>query len=897
MRPLPSLSLRGTATLLAFFVASVLAVVTVLVVSSNLEQSFVQTAGLLASARARTAGDVMGTEIGELTADLRSVRSAIEQFGVSSRLAEIQAWLESIQRSKSEYTWIGIADETGKITVGTHGQKVGADESATEWFRAGRAGLYYGRLREAAMLAPELPPLPGGEPWRFVDIAMPLGTRAGAAGKVLVVHLSWPWLRQRLFSQDAAFPADSDLWLLGPDNQPWLGRDSHSMRSLALTAVSLARQGKAGWIVENWPDGHPYVTGYSPAVRSSDMQTVYWVTLARRRADLWPERVQSQFTALAWLAAAVVALVTACVWIACTLWLRPLRDFAVHIHQMPEGEPPPRPPSHLPQEFHWLNDAIVALVARLNAKEAAVQRALAEVQHSFRAVGSRIPGVLATFRVTSEGRLQVTYVSDTCQHYYGVAADALIKHPLSWSKHADATDVQELGRAFTRLLFGGDRVLTHPVRFTGLDGRQRTLQLTIIPRDNDHQRVFDSISLDITDLLEARSEAERAARAKADFLASMSHELRTPLNAILGLSRAIEEGASDLEQRRQAQLLREGSETLTRTINDVLDIANVGAGTFELHPRRFLLSEVVQSSAHLFEATAASKGLSFVVEGPDDAPALIGDPVRLRQVLNNLLSNAFKFTRAGGVTLSVTLTRVHGGGSGLKEIAHVQFSVSDTGVGMTADQVQTAFERFEKGQHSTGAPVGTGLGLAIVKWLVEKMGGSVTLRSTHGYGSEFRLTIPFEVASVATANGTDVASPDIEPQLRVLIADDYDINRHVLRALLEQRGHLVFDAEDGVQAVDLASRVHPELILMDVDMPNLDGLEAARRIRSLGGDQAAVPIYALTGKTFREDIERVSASGMSGHLPKPVELDQLVAVLRSAHTHRATARGIKPALA
>ncbi len=737
--------------------------------------------------------------------------------------------------------------------------------------------------------------MPAGEPWRFIDMAMPLSPGTGVSGKVLAVHLSWPWLRQRLFASDAAFPPGSDLWLLGPDDQTWLGREGQTAQPRSLAAINWARQGRSGWTVETWPDGHPYITGYTPAVGSHAVEGVHWVTLVRRRADVWPPAIWREFASVALLSSALVLLATASVWVACTLWLRPLRNFALRIGQTREGERPPQPPAHVPQEFHWLNDAIVALVDRLNSKEAAVQRALAEVKHTFRAVGSSIPGVLASFRLNSAGKFQVTYVSDTCERYYGVAADVLLADPMSWSKNVDPEDLQALGRAFTRLLFGTERVLTHSVRFTGGDGEVRTLQLTIIQRDKEDERAFDSISLDITELLQARSEAERAGRVKSDFLASMSHELRTPLNAILGLSRALEEGAIHFEQRRQARFLRESSETLTRTLNDLLDLAKFDAGTLDLKSRRFSLGEVVESSADVFREVAADKGIEFLVHAPERAPALIGDPVRLRQILQNLLSNAFKFTASGQVSLCVKVTDVEDRLPDATRQAQVWISVADTGVGMTAEQARSAFDRFHQIERSTGAPAGTGVGLTIVKFLVEKMGGTISLKSTYAEGTEASALIPFEVASDAGLSGSASGASPFEPSLTVLVADDYDINRHVLRALLEQRGHSVLEAEDGAQAVELVSRTRPDLVLMDVDMPNLDGLEATRRIRAMDALKGTVPIYALTGKTRAEDIERVAASGMDGHLCKPVELDDLVAVLRKALAHRSAAHTGVPA--
>ena len=437
---------------------------------------------------------------------------------------------------------------------------------------------------------------------------------------------------------------------------------------------------------------------------------------------------------------------------------------------------------------------------------------------------------------------------------------------------------------------GGERIGTicllgpQPARLaaherTFLTGLAGTIVNVLLLREREHALQQDA-ARQRDELADALNEAQRANRAKSDFLATMSHELRTPLNAILGFSQVLEDSLVDPEQRRQARHMRETGQTLTRILNDVLDVAKIEAGKFDLDPQPFVLEQVVESCASVFQVVSVQRGIDFRHQMSGGVPSLVGDPVRLRQILQNLLSNAFKFTAAGSVALEVGVEAAPAQADGRRRM-DVRFVVRDTGVGMTDEQLGRVFERFEQASRSTaGQYGGTGLGLSIVRGLVHKMGGTVSVESLYGQGTTFTVRVGFELADEATHAGVEAAATVVEAPLSVLVVDDFPINRMVLRALLEKRGHHVTEAEDGVQAIEMLSTTIPDLVLMDLDMPNMDGLEATRRVRALVGPRAATPIYALTGKAFAEDIARTQAAGMDGHLAKPVQLDELVRILR-----------------
>lgn len=402
--------------------------------------------------------------------------------------------------------------------------------------------------------------------------------------------------------------------------------------------------------------------------------------------------------------------------------------------------------------------------------------------------------------------------------------------------------------------------------------RERELQLQRTLTDRNMQ------------LASALDQAQDANRAKSDFLATMSHELRTPLNAILGFAHALELGLQDPEQQRQARHVRETGETLTAILNDILDLAKIEAGRFDLDPQPFELTQVFESCANVFQVSCVAKGVAFEMSAPEVVPPLVGDAVRLRQILQNLLSNSVKFTAAGTVSLSLALEPLAPSESGTGRCM-VTMRVRDTGLGMDQQQLGRLFQRYEQGSRSTaGVYGGTGLGLSIVKALVERMKGTINVRSTPGHGSEFTISIPFDVARFPLQVGEQAEGPAAtELAMRVLVVDDLKVNRHVLRALLQRRGHTVVEAEDGVQAIEAVMAHQPDVVLMDVDMPIMDGLEACRRLRDSEqrNGSGRLPVFALTGKAFPEDIARCEAAGMDGHLAKPVNLSDLVGVLRS----------------
>ncbi len=384
---------------------------------------------------------------------------------------------------------------------------------------------------------------------------------------------------------------------------------------------------------------------------------------------------------------------------------------------------------------------------------------------------------------------------------------------------------------------------------------------------------------DHTEQLELVEAAEAAARAKSDFLANMSHELRTPLNSIIGFTHVlVRDDALAAEHRHQLKRIEEAGRGLLTVVNDVLDFSKIEEEGVKLSPRVFSPVRLLENLVALAHPQATDKGLSLVVDYPHDRRlAVEGDVDRIRQILGNLLSNAIKFTSCGQIRLGLQSRR---------RPDHIQldFQVADTGIGIAADQIEGLFRRFAQADASISRRFGgTGLGLAISKRLVEAMDGSIDVWSEPGHGATFevRLRLP-----AARAEAEETAETPVHPQgaarlatLKVLVAEDVPVNQELVRLMLDPLGCQVTVVDNGEAAVDAAEAGGFDLILMDMQMPVLDGLEATRTIRRLGGEVSRTPIVALTANVLPEQIERCRRAGMDDHVAKPFVSEDLQAIV------------------
>jgi PAS domain S-box-containing protein len=375
----------------------------------------------------------------------------------------------------------------------------------------------------------------------------------------------------------------------------------------------------------------------------------------------------------------------------------------------------------------------------------------------------------------------------------------------------------------------------------------------------------------------ARLQAERAMEAQSQFLATMSHELRTPLNSVLGFTGLIL-NRTDLaaDVRRQLGLIETAGVSLLTVVNDILDFSKIEEGKLDLSPVEFSLAALVADSVSIIRGTASKSSLDVrIVIDPEIASHLIGDEARLRQVLLNLLNNAVKFTREGYVSLRVQTLGAFDAGHRLR------FVVADTGIGIAKNKLDRLFHRFSQVDGSTSREYGgTGLGLAICKRLVELMGGEIGVDSVAGRGSVFWFVVTLPAATQAAAR---IALPPSEPRgmepLTVLLVEDVEVNREIARSILQSDGHIVDIAADGLEAIAAVEAGDYDLILMDVQMPHMDGVTASKRIRAFEGRKGRVPILAMTANVLPQQVAAFRAAGMNDHLGKPFKREELFAAI------------------
>lgn len=379
-------------------------------------------------------------------------------------------------------------------------------------------------------------------------------------------------------------------------------------------------------------------------------------------------------------------------------------------------------------------------------------------------------------------------------------------------------------------------------------------------------------------LTEARIAAEEAAAAKSEFLANVTHELRTPLNSIIGFAGLLAKSPKlSAKTRRYAEIIDGSSQSLLALVNDILDVSRLEAGGLTLHAEPFSLSKLVELVAASFSLAAQEKGIKLKVErGNLVGPLFLGDEARLRQVLVNLINNAIKFTDKGLVTIVISATEAAASTQPLR------IEVRDTGIGIPADKIGILFERFSQANSSIhGRFGGTGLGLVICKRLIELMGGAIGIESVEGKGTSVWIDLTLPCVDPSSVVKKDVGAPMLEADgigRRILVVDDVDLNRDLVAALLAPHGYEVDQAPGGAEAVEAVKSATYDVVLMDVQMPGIDGLAATRMIRAMEGFKE-LPIIAMTAQALPEQIEQCHEAGMSDYLAKPITPTSLVAAL------------------
>lgn len=455
-------------------------------------------------------------------------------------------------------------------------------------------------------------------------------------------------------------------------------------------------------------------------------------------------------------------------------------------------------------------------------------------------------------------------------------------------------------RQFQRFLDAGHG-LNQEIEQTRADGQPYWLSIGVTPVFNDEGDItrWVGIASDVTKrreaqraLEQAKEAAEAASRAKGEFLANVSHEIRTPMNVIIGMTELTLGTRLTPEQREYLTAAKNSAEALLRLLNDVLDLSKIEAGKLYVETVPFSLPELIHEVLKLWEPGARQKGLQTAAQFSADLPPLVvGDPVRLRQILFNLLDNAIKFTEQGQVVVTAALEARSG------EAVCVHFAVRDTGIGIPEHKLANIFEAFSQADSSTSRRYGgTGLGLTISAHLVALLDGRLWVESQVGTGSVFHFALDFLVAEAVPAD-QDKPSRRRAPlrsknRLRILVADDNPSNRLLAARILEKRGHAVLQAGDGREALAVAEREPLDIVVMDAQMPEMDGLQATQQIRLREKTtQTHLPIIALTASAMSGDRERCLAAGMDGYIAKPIDAQELLTLVETLGTEARSSRG------
>ncbi len=872
--------------LLAF--SLVLAVMTALLASfvdSQLVRSSLQARGQQNSQDAAFFANLLDSDIRQHFTDIRVRADYITALDFDRNLPGLQRAMNLLQSAQPQYAWIGFVTPEGRVVASTRNLLMGADVSQRNWFQRASKEPVVLDVHEAKLLASLLPRVDPTQPLRFVDVAAPAFSEQGRLLGVMGAHLSVDWLSAKVKTYASsrlkgylARPA-----ILGSDGELRFG-DASSVRGLAPGQLrQLTAAGDRGWVELTPSGGEPTLYGYARHRGFSVANDVSWITvIPMRRSDVLDELRATRLTALGG-----VMLMSTLAWLTFYFLLhlasRPVRQLMLQVRQAQQTHTPLDQLEGLPREFGEIQGALNGFLASLRQREQQLEQALHELRDSFTGVSETFPGVLFRMEAAPDGQALFTYLSPSAARYLRLEPGRVPLPVLELLNHSGEGSPALAARQLAEQVSAA-QPLDLSFQVAGDDGIVRCMRLSGQLRASAQgRRIWHGVIIDISDLMAARQAAADADAAKSRFLATMSHEIRMPLNGILGFAQLLQQELQDASHRADARKIIDTAETLTRILNDILDFSKIEEGKLLLESRPFNLVELVESCAALYRLEAGKRGLDFVVQMHGASPArALGDPTRLQQVLGNLLSNAIKFTPQGRICLGVDI-EPQGSTAAL-----LRLTVHDTGVGMDAAQQARLFQRFEQLDASVYRQHGgSGLGLAIVRGIVGAMGGDISVESAPGRGTRFLVHLPLRMEHLAPGQPAAEDSPEPLPPLNVLVVDDVAMNRELLVRMLQAQGHRTEQAADGQQALERASAQTFDLILMDIDMPVLDGLAAARQIRSRPGPCQRTPLIALTGYAFESDVALARASGFDEHLAKPVILAKLLAKMRQVLQARA----------
>ena len=825
---------------------------------------------------------------------------------VSASPATWRKWIDTVQADHKEYAWLGLADASGIVTASAGGLLEGKSVNERPWFRQALLKPYTGDVHEALLLAQKLPASPDGEPLRFVDVATAVHDTQGRLVGVLGGHMSWNWARRIERSILAPFEerrSGIQGLILRNDGEVLLGPPDLMGKQLSpniLREISSATTSSESAVV-SFGNDRSFLVAASKSVGSADYAGMDWTIVIRQPMQTAMGPVSKLSHAiLLWGFALAIPFGLLGLLIA-RRTTRPLLALVTFAQRHRLGDRSTEVPSGGYSEANVLSSSLERLISDLTARDAALEasnralehrveertRALRETSAFTQKIIENSPDVILV--AGPEGQVEFAsrnahWIDDAPEPNALVGRRLFSLFPQSSVAGLQAAMLQACEASSVEIEIFSPTA-TEPGKWLSVlvsfmqDGHNHLERVLCIIRDRTIERERAEAERAATaEAQRLKTEAEAASEAKSAFLASMSHEIRTPLNAVIGFTGIIlhrHDLAPDLS--RQIRMIQSSGNALLTVVNDVLDFSKIESGAIELEPRPFSIRGLADNALSIVGMLADEKGLELALEiDPRLSPCHVGDEDRLRQVLLNLINNAVKFTRDGSVTVRLAfLDRTD-------ESERISIAVNDTGIGIPAEKIDRLFKRFSQIDGSIRREFGgTGLGLAISQRLVGLMGGEIAVSSEPWKGSTFSFTLSLGLAEAESLAAPEPVQQGSSQPRHLLLAEDLPANQEIVRIILEASGHSVDVVGDGASAVRAVETGRYDAVLMDVQMPIMDGLAATAEIRSLSGPRSRIPIIALTANVLSDQVKVLRAAGMDDHVGKPFRrVDLLQAIDR-----------------
>ncbi len=798
--------------------------------------------------------------------------------------ARLRSDLETVVGKTADAEEIFILDLDGNIRLSTLAGDEGKAQATESFFTDGSSHTTVQNVYTSDLT---------GRP--TITVATPLFDQDGGGQRVAVLAANLSLQRlDRIVQERTGLGETGRTYLVGPDSRLIQGTVAGAVGAGAVdsTGIEAVLAQRSGQGLYDDDRGTPVVGVYQ------------W--LGDRGAGLLAEISQDEaFGSARQLAVtiAVVGLISTClliagIWVIARRVTQPILSLARTAQQVTLGDLDAVSGIESEDEVGTLAVAFDGMTAQLRENVATLEHRVAERtaelnrQRSYYAALVEVSPVAV---VTMDQDERVTAWNPTATRLFGFEPDEAIGRSID-ELILRSDELRAEGHDLAREAATSGRV-SRIGRRMRKDGSVLDVEVLMVPLEVDGERLgYYAIYHDITELQAARREADAANQAKSSFLAAMSHEIRTPMNAVIGMSGLLVDSPLDERQRDYAETIQTSGEALLTIINDILDFSKIEAGRIELEAIPFNLADTIKGAFDVMRPLAEKKGLRLVsVVDPALPPTVVGDGGRLRQIVLNLLSNAVKFTDQGEVALSVGGRRIDVAGDDAAAPGRweIHLDVHDSGIGMTPEGLGRLFQSFSQADASiTRRYGGTGLGLAISRRLAELMDGTLTAESAGvpGEGSTFHLVIQVVAAA---ASSSVAASSDTAPRaaidpamaarhpLRILLAEDNPVNQKLAHRLLERMGYTAEVAANGREAIEALDGAPFDVVLMDVQMPELDGMEATREIRTRWPDRA-IHIIAMTADAMDGDREACLAAGMDDYVSKPIRPDALAAALVAA---------------